>query len=121
MDWFRMPLTLKLPVTLPNPPGVASPLRPPSAAGGATTPGMSVPSCAKFRPLRGRSTTFFWSMTMPSVPLAVSTSGACSTMVMFSLRAPVCRARFTRAVSATVTRTLERVSVVKPARLALSS
>ncbi len=37
-DWFRMPLTLKPPVALPKPPGVASPAAPPSPEGGATTP-----------------------------------------------------------------------------------
>jgi hypothetical protein len=49
LDWLRMPLTLKPPVALPKPPGVASPFWPPRPVGGATTPGISVPSCVKLR------------------------------------------------------------------------
>jgi hypothetical protein len=57
-DWLRMPLTLKPAVAAPNPPGVASPAAPPRPPGGATTPGISVPSWVKLRPLSGSSTIF---------------------------------------------------------------
>ncbi len=56
-DWFRIPLTLKPVVVAPKPPGVASPAPPP--AGGASTPGISVPSWVKFRPFSGSSSIFF--------------------------------------------------------------
>ena len=88
-DWLRMPLTLKPPVALPKPPGVASPVcaaeRRPAAR---RRRGCSVPSCVKLRPFSGRSTTFCSSMTMPSVALAVSTSGASVETVTFSSTAP---------------------------------
>ena len=60
-------------------------------------------------------------MTMPRVAFAVSTSGASPTMVTFSVTAPTCIARLTRAVSETVTRTCERVMVLKPERVAFTS
>ena len=113
-DWLRMPLTLKPPVALPKPPGVASPDWPPRAPGGATTPGMSVPSCVKLRPLSGRSTTFCSSMTMPRVALADSTSVACATTVTVSLSEPTSSSKTARAVSVTVTRTPSRTADRNP-------
>ncbi len=73
-DWLRMPLTVKPPVALPKPPGVASPACPPRAAGGASTPGMSVPSWVKLRPLSGSSIRSRFGMSSPSAAPAVSTS-----------------------------------------------
>ena len=109
-----MPLTLKPPVALPKPPGVASPVWPPRPPGGATTPGINVPSCVKLRPLSGRSTTFCSSMTMPCVALLVSTSVASAVTVIVSLSWPTSSWNATRAVSVTVTRTLSRCDVRKP-------
>ncbi len=113
-DWLRMPFTLNPPVTLPKPPGVASPACPPSPAGGATTPGISVPSCVKFRPLSGRSTTFCSSMTMPCVALLVSISVASATTLTVSLISPTASSKATRAVSVTVTRTPSRCALRNP-------
>jgi hypothetical protein len=115
LDWLRIPLTLKPPVALPKPPGVASPCCPPRPEGGATTPGISVPSCVKLRPFSGRSTTFCWSMTMPCVAFEVSTSVASAVTVMVSLICPTSSWKTARAVSVTVTRTPSCCAVLKPA------
>ncbi len=114
LDWLRMPLTLKPPVVLPNPPGVASPDWPPRPAGGATTPGMSVPSWVKLRPFSGRSTTFCSSITMPCVALLVSTRVASAVTLMVSVSEPTASSNATRAVSVTVTRTRSRCALRKP-------
>ena len=118
-DWLRMPLTLKPAVVAPKPPGVASPMAPPSAAGGATTPGSSVPSCVKLRPFSGSSTTFCSSTTMPSVALAVSTSGASVETVTLSSTPPTASFRSTRAVLSTVTVMSSRVNVLNPVSVRL--
>ena len=114
LDWLRMPLTLKPPVALPKPPGVASPDCPPRPPGGATTPGMSVPSCVKLRPFSGRSTTFRSSITMPCVALLVSTRLAWAVTVTVSVNWPTWSSNATREVSVTVTRTPSRTAVRNP-------
>ena len=119
-DWLRMPFTLKPEVTAPNPPGVASPPAPPSPVGGATTPGMSVPSWVKLRPFSGSSTTFCSSMTMPSVACEVSTSGASPVTVTASSTAPTAIVTSTRAVSLTRTVMPSRVVVLNPGSVALT-
>ncbi len=119
-DWLRWPFTLKPPVTLPKPPGVAFPSCPPSDVGGATTPGISVPSCVKLRPLSGRSTTFCRSITTPSVAFVVSTSGDCASTISPSENCPICSVTSARTVSLTATVTFSRTVVRKPASAAFT-
>ena len=52
---------------------VASPVWPPRPVGGATTPGMGVPSGVKLRALNGKSTTLCGPMTMPYPPVGRQT------------------------------------------------
>jgi hypothetical protein len=87
-DVLLIQLTLKLPVGLPRPPGVASPTALPKKGDDATTPGTSVPSWAKLRPLRANRRIFPLVDQIPSVALTVSTSGALRTTVISLVTAP---------------------------------
>ncbi len=120
-DWLRMPLTLNPEVAAPNPPGVASPAAPPRPGGGATTPGMSVPSCVKLRPFSGSSTTFCRSIVMPSVACAVSMSGGSPETVTLSVTPPTDSFMSTRVVSPTDTVAPSVTVGLKPAIVALTS
>ena len=120
-DWFRIPLTLKPDVAAPKPPGVASPAAPPRPGGGATTPGMSVPSCVKLRPFSGSSTTFCWSMVIPRLAREVSTSDCSAVTVTASSMPPTVSLRSTRPVSPTETFAPVCTTVLKPESVAFTS